>query len=66
MRKWYNSTKAAELLSVHSETIRRYVREGKLDCGRVGNQLRFSEDMLDEFVESGGSTGPREPSNADG
>ncbi len=66
MAKWYTSGQAAELLNVHSETIRRYVREGRLECGRIGHQLRFTEEMLDDFIASGGNPGTREPSNVIG
>lgn len=39
-------------LNVHIKTVRRFVREGRLDCHRVGPLLRFSATHVEKFLRS--------------
>jgi excisionase family DNA binding protein len=40
---------AAEVLGVHAETIRRWVREGQLRAARWGGRLHFTAEAVREF-----------------
>ena len=40
---------AAEILGVHGETIRRWVREGQLRAARWGGRLHFTAEAVREF-----------------
>lgn len=42
----------AEFLQVSTETIRRYTRSGRLKCIKVGHQIRFTKEQIDEFLEA--------------
>lgn len=43
----------AEILQVHEQTVRDYVREGVLPCIRLGRKaIRVSHDDLDSFLDS--------------
>lgn len=48
MNKPLNQKQAAELLGVHYNSIRRYVKTGKLRCTRIGDRkLQFNQsDVL--------------------
>lgn len=52
---------AAELLGLHVRTVRRYIREGRLNATRVGNRYRISRESLEALVD-----GPLETSDPDG
>jgi excisionase family DNA binding protein len=41
---------AAERLSLHAKTIRRYIRDGRLKAKRIGKEYRISRADLDEFA----------------
>lgn len=51
---------AAELLGLHVRTVRRYIRDGRLDAVRVGNRYRISRESLEALVD-----GPLETSHLD-
>ncbi len=42
----------AEFLQVSTETIRRYIRSGKLKCLKVGHQSRFTSAQINEFLNA--------------
>jgi excisionase family DNA binding protein len=46
----YSVREAAHRLGVHPETIRRLIREGRLDAIRVGRVLRVHREALDAFI----------------
>lgn len=48
----YTLKEAAELLSVHPETIRRAYRDGKLKAAVIGRILRISESELERYWAS--------------
>lgn len=49
--KWYSVDQAADMLSLHPKTLRRYINEGKLRANKVGKQYRISGHDLSVFVE---------------
>jgi len=49
----------AERLGLHTSTIRRYVREGRLPTAKFGCVWRVSEEDLRAFIEE--HEGPKEP-----
>jgi excisionase family DNA binding protein len=50
--KFFTLHQIAELLQMNEQTIRRYVREGKLKAAQFGREYRVREDDLNAFYES--------------
>jgi excisionase family DNA binding protein len=49
---YYTSEEIANVLKVNKESVRRWVRDGKLKAIRLsGKFIRISQTDLDEFVE---------------
>jgi excisionase family DNA binding protein len=46
----------AQYLRVHPGTVYRLVRTGELPAARVGRDLRFDIQVVDQWVASGGSS----------
>ena len=44
--------RAAALLDMNPETIRRYIREGRLKATKIGNRWKISESDLAAFLGS--------------
>lgn len=42
---------AAALLDVHTDTVRRLIRSGKLEAVRIGRIIRISRAVLEESLE---------------
>jgi len=43
----------ADILLVHKQTVRKYIRDGKLKCIRLGPKaIRISRADLNSFIES--------------
>ena len=51
--KWVNLVDIAEHLSVSKDTIRTWVKEGKLPVYRAGKQYKFKISEVDEWVRKG-------------
>ncbi len=49
------SKEAADKLSITEDRLYAYTREGILPVVKIGRQLRWSEESLNEFIRSGGS-----------
>lgn len=50
---YYTSEEIAGMLKVNKESVRRWVRDGKLKSIKLsGKFIRISQTNLDEFVES--------------
>lgn len=49
-------SEVAERMSVHDETVRRWIRSGKLKSVKLGpntnSHNRVSEEMLEQFIRS--------------
>lgn len=52
MEEFYTINQAAISLKVHSLTVRRYIKEGKLKAYRVGGNIRVSVNDLRAFLQS--------------
>ena len=48
--EFYTTKDVAEMLKVTKKTINQYVREGKIKAIDMGNQYRFTEEQLEDFV----------------
>ena len=46
----YTPTEAAEILHKNPDTVRRYIRSGKLKAQKVGNTWYITDKTLTEFV----------------
>lgn len=49
--KYYTVEQVADLIDMHPKTIRRYIREGKLNARKLGKSWRISGNDLSVFVE---------------
>ena len=45
----YSPQQVADLLGLHVRTVRRYLREGRLDAVRLGNRYRIPHEALEAF-----------------
>lgn len=51
MEEFYTVNQAAIALKVHSLTVRRYIKEGKLKAVRVGGNVRIALNDLRAFTQ---------------
>ncbi len=51
--KWVNLEDIAEHLSLSQDTVRAWVREGKLPVYRAGKRYKFKISEVDEWVRNG-------------
>lgn len=49
---------AAEYLQVTVDTVRRYIREGRLRASRLGREYRIRQEDLDAFLDPSTFVGP--------
>lgn len=50
--KIYSVYEICEILAVTRKTINKYIASGELKVIRLGNQVRVSEEALNNFLES--------------
>lgn len=50
--KTYTVTEAAKLAHCHPETLREYIRAGKLVAAKIGRSYCIRQAKLDEFIQS--------------
>jgi excisionase family DNA binding protein len=43
---------ASAWLGVHRQTVRKYVRAGRLGCYRFGNRVRFTPQQIMDFLDT--------------
>lgn len=48
--KYYEVEDLAEMFHVHKETIKREVQRNRLQCFKVGSEIRFSREHVDEYT----------------
>jgi len=51
MEQFYTIAEIKDLLKVSDATIRRYIRAGKLESRRIGNQHRITEASVNKFLD---------------
>ena len=51
--KWVNLEDIAEYLSVSKDTVRTWMREGKLPVNKDGKRYKFQISEVDEWVRKG-------------
>lgn len=49
---YYSVDKIAEMLDVHPETVRRWIRSEKLKAFDNGNSYRVSKEELQKFIDN--------------
>jgi excisionase family DNA binding protein len=52
MEEFFTVSQVALALKVHSITIRRYIREGKLKAIRAGGNIRIARTDLKDFTQN--------------
>lgn len=52
MEKYYSPDQVAEFLNISAFTVRRWLKEGKLEAVKIERQWRVSETTLQEFLDS--------------
>lgn len=52
-RPWYSVTGAAAKAALHPDTIRHYIRSGRLRATKFGNTWRISPEDLDALLREG-------------
>lgn len=59
----FTPEQVAEQLGLHVKTVRRYIREGRLEAVKVGERYRVSRDALEAFtgVALDGDVAPARP-----
>ena len=51
-QKFYTTEEVAEMLKVNRESVRRWVRKGKLKSIKLGGKfIRISQNQLDTFIK---------------
>ncbi|MDR1409785.1 MAG: helix-turn-helix domain-containing protein [Oscillospiraceae bacterium] len=55
--KWVNLEDIAVYLSVSEDTVRTWIRTGKIPVSRAGKRYKFKISEIDEWVRSGGERG---------
>ena len=58
--KLYTPEEAAEILKIHEETVRRYLREGRLKGRKIGGWKIREQDLIDFVDDPPGPTEPEE------
>lgn len=48
--KNYTTLQVAEILQLEPETIREYIRTGKMKAWKAGKEWRVTEDQLKEYM----------------
>ena len=53
VEKWVNLEDVAKHLSISQDTVRTWIKEGKLPYYRAGNRYKFKISEIDEWVREG-------------
>jgi len=49
--KYYSPEEIAEQFNLQAQTVRLWIRQGKLKAVKLGGLWRISEDQLQEFIK---------------
>jgi excisionase family DNA binding protein len=52
IERHYKTAELCELWNVHEETVRKYARTGELPSIRIGNDRRYPESGVEEFLRA--------------
>jgi len=50
--KWYTVKDIAKMLKIHEESVRRAIRQGRLESSKFGRDYRISHEFLMNFIQS--------------
>ncbi len=50
--KVYNLKEVVELLGLNIQTVRQYIKDGKLKASKVGTHYIVTEDAIKEFLKA--------------
>lgn len=50
--KWYNKDEVSNMIGFSKVSLDKWVREGKMECYKVGRRVLFSMDNVNEFMKS--------------
>jgi len=53
--KYYKTDELAKMLEVHRDTVRRWIREGKIKTKRIGKAYLIPERELLRLIEENGN-----------
>lgn len=53
--KWIGLEETAEYLGIKSVTLRKWIKEKKIPCHKIGKLWKFKKAEIDEWVQSGRS-----------
>ena len=53
VEKWVNLEDVAEHLSLSQDTVRTWIKEGKLPAHKAGKRYKFKISEVDEWVRTG-------------
>lgn len=53
----------ADYLGVHSSTVYKYAREGRIPAFKIGSDWRFSKKHIDKWIDEKMSSGESEKGN---
>ena len=51
MEKMLNIDEAATVLRVHPETLRRFIREGRICAYKIGRRKLISKNEMEKFIK---------------
>jgi hypothetical protein len=58
---YYSVTEAAEMLSIHKVTLRRYIKEGRVEATRIGRPYYITEQNLRQIFSKEPTAPASEP-----
>ena len=50
MKEIYNVEEVAEFLAVHKETVKKFIREGRIKGVKLGTRWRITEDEIQRIL----------------
>ena len=60
-RRLFTVDEVAQRLNLHVKTVRRFIREGRLQAKRIGKEYRITRSTLDEFAGTSADPGTSIP-----
>ena len=52
-KQFYNVEALAEMFLIPADTVRKYIRQGKVKAIKIGKKYMISEENLEAFLEGG-------------